>query len=247
MKILASILFLLITSTAAFAGQWGVSPTRLDIDAESRSPVLTIINSDKTPLKIQARLMSWTQDNDGKEVLAESKDLVFFPRQMTIQGKDEGSIKIGSLKPIVTASEKTYRIIVEEIPERSKRTEKMSLSFTTKMSIPIYISPSTSVLKAKFGDVTQDPKSMTVPIINTGNAHLAIRHLSVVGKSREGKELCRQDSDKNWYRYLLNKATYSHKIDIPECAGDKPTAYEIEVETDPALQTKLTKTVPVIR
>jgi len=243
MRLSLSFLFLLIISTNVQAGQWSVTPVRMDINAESRSPIVTVNNSAKTNLKVQARLMSWSQDEKGNDITEESKDLVFFPRQMTVLAGDERAIKVGSLKETSGALEKTYRIFIQDLPEARKNQDKAQVSFSTRMSIPIYISPANPVYNGKLGKIVSDQKHIIVPIINTGNTHLTIRHISVVGKSKDGEELCRFSTDEHWYHYVLTNVTYTHQIDIPECSSTQPATFKIEVTTDPELQTMITGTI----
>lgn len=51
-----------IFSTTAYAGDFGVSPIRVELDRGTKSALITVSNEDSRPLAFQVRALAWTQD-----------------------------------------------------------------------------------------------------------------------------------------------------------------------------------------
>ena len=64
--------------TAAAAGNFSVSPLRVEMKGSHRLEVLTITNSDDAPLSIQIELKNWSQQG-GQEQLEDTHDLLVTP------------------------------------------------------------------------------------------------------------------------------------------------------------------------
>ena len=106
----------LIAASAAHGGAFGVAPIRLELDRATRTSLITVTSDDARKLYFQAKLFEWTQDPQGKDVLAESADLVFFPQIFTLDPKQKRVIRVGSKGP-APAKEKAYRLFIEEMPD----------------------------------------------------------------------------------------------------------------------------------
>ena len=76
-----AVLALAAASFAAYAGHFGVSPIRLDLDKGTRTGVIAVSNDGDKPLDFQARAMLWTQDAAGQDRYEDTQALVYFPRQ----------------------------------------------------------------------------------------------------------------------------------------------------------------------
>ena len=90
-------------------------PIRLDLGRDAKSGVVTVINESDDRLQVQMTAMEWTQDADGKDRYAETGDILFFPRLMIFDKKEEKILRAGIRVP-AAAKEKAYRLFIEEIP-----------------------------------------------------------------------------------------------------------------------------------
>ncbi len=133
----------LLWTGAALAGEFTVNPTRLDLGAAARSGVVTVRNDGKSPLSFQLQAMDWAQDATGKDQYTETRDLIFFPRILTIEPGQEGVVRVGTKTPVVP-TEKTYRLFIEELPGTNKDPEKpgVQIAFLIRFGAPIFIAPS---------------------------------------------------------------------------------------------------------
>ena len=243
MKSLLLALLLALASTTAHAGEWGITPISLVVSQSSRSPVLTVSNAGKTPTRIHVRLVSWSQNAEAKDETVESKDLIYFPRTLNIPPGEDRSVRVGLLKPTQVQKEKSYRLILEEIPNpNTGKGGGASVSIVCNMSLPVYLQPATENVTAAIGQVVLEENSLVVPVTNTGNEHFTIRKVSAIGKGKDGKEVSGCQSSANGW-HLLSGVERKHRLQLPESCSTADS-YIISVETtDPLTTGPLSKAV----
>src|SRR5208283_2977550 len=134
-------LSMLVPGTS-IAGLFGISPIRLDLDRQSKTDSITISNDEaERKLDMQAKLFEWTQNEKGEDVYVESNDLVFFPRIFSIDPQDKRVMRVG-LKVPATATEKAYRLFIEELPPpRDPEKTGTQVLFVLRFGVPIFIRP----------------------------------------------------------------------------------------------------------
>ena len=214
-RLLALILSLLAPLAAA-AAEFGVSPIRLYFEPGARSAAVVVTNDDSRPLRMQLRLMQWTQDADGVDVHTDSDELVYFPRLMTVPPGEKRLVRVG-LKSPAGAAERTYRLYLDELPpspDAAVRPAASGLNFTIRFALPVFLPPAVA---AKPGgaieSLTLSNGKLRVAVRNTGNRHFRIA--SLVARSGEGIVA----EAAGWY--LLAGASRIHIIEIPAevCRG----------------------------
>ena len=93
------IIVLLVFPSMGYSGQWRVAPARVFLDRDAKSTVLTVVNEGDDTILLQGKAMEWSQDSDGKDVYKETKDLIFFPRILTIEKGKQKIIRAGIKTP----------------------------------------------------------------------------------------------------------------------------------------------------
>jgi len=222
--LLSSFLFLQDTS---YSGEFRVSPIRLDLDAKARSGVVTVLNEADVKLQCQMKALEWAQDGEGKDVYNETQDIIFFPRLMTVDPKSERIIRAGIKIPAV-AKEKTYRLFIEEIPE-PKKTEGTAVAVTIRFGVPIFVRPVKEEAKGAIKNVGLSKGAISIAVKNTGNVHLIINSVAILGKDQKGGRTFSRELS-GWY--LLNGASRTYSAPIPPDACVKTAAFDVEVKTD---------------
>src|SRR4051812_10354068 len=81
------------------AGEFSVTPIRVDLKAGALNESITVTNHAKDKLRLAVHLMEWSQDADGKDVYKDSSDLVYFPRQLEIEGEGKRLVRVGAKTP----------------------------------------------------------------------------------------------------------------------------------------------------
>src|SRR4051812_3587352 len=80
----------------AAAGEFTVNPILLELGAAARSGAITVRNDGKVPLSFQLQAMEWAQDTGGKDQYLETRDLIFYPKILTIEPGKEGLVRVGT-------------------------------------------------------------------------------------------------------------------------------------------------------
>lgn len=223
---LASVLLMaMLIPARGFAGNFGVSPIRLDLDRGTRTGALTVTNDDsERALLLQVKVYAWSQDEEGKDRYEESADLTFFPRIMTLQPREQRLVRAGSQLPAADR-EKTYRLFIEEIPEPRKAQEQgAQVAIAIRFGVPVFVKP----LKEEFRGEIEKPKlskgAVTLRVKNSGNTHFLIRSVSLKSGELFTEEL------PGWY--LLPGVARTHSATIPADICKKLGRLEITVKTD---------------
>ena len=128
----------------AFAGNFEVSPIRVDFDASMRSSVLTIRNlSADDGVVVQARVVKWTQVA-GEDVITATTDLIVNPPIFTLGSNSQQIVRIGPRDAALAANngaELPYRLILSEIP-KPPSADFRGVGMTLTLSVPIFFAPS---------------------------------------------------------------------------------------------------------
>jgi fimbrial chaperone protein len=194
----------------AAAADFTVSPIRVDLPRGARSAAVSVANEDARPLRMQLRLMEWTQDEHGKDVHRDSDDLIYYPRLMTLDPGEKRLVRIG-IKAPASAAEKTYRLYLDELP-RNEAAAVSGVHFTIRFALPVFVAPAQPSLRGAIDSITLKDGKVSVVVGNPGNQTFRIASVGV----RAGDFTA---ESAGWY--LLPGATRVHSFDLPPgvCQG----------------------------
>lgn len=222
---LVSLLLLVVVSAAArfsCAGSFGVAPTRVDLDRGTRTAVVDVTSDDDRRLGFQVKLFEWTQDAEGKDVHAESQDLIWFPQLFSLNPKDKRIIRVGLKQGVggPGAVERAYRLFIEEMPSPSESAKGAELKVVLRFGLPIFVSPVTVQRKLVAESVKATPGRLTLRVRNEGN--VSVRFEAV--RAKRGDTVVGEGP--GWY--VLAGATRDFDVAI---APDKcPVTGSLDVE-----------------
>jgi fimbrial chaperone protein len=188
--VIAACALCMLMPAASVAGLFSISPIRLDLDRQNKTDSITIGN-DETERKIemQAKLVEWTQDAKGNDVYVESDDLVFFPRIFAVDKQDQRVVRVG-LKVPAAATEKSYRLFIEELPPPPDPGKKgAQILFVLRFGVPIFVRPDKEQLAGAIEGLEAAPTAATVVIRNSGNQNFQIQSLSLKSEAGYEKEI----------------------------------------------------------
>jgi fimbrial chaperone protein len=211
----------------AGSGEWRVTPIRLDFGREAKSGVITVINEKAEKLQVQLKAMEWTQDAEGKDLYAETNDILFFPRILIFDKAEERIVRAGIRMPSV-AREKTYRLFLEEIPE-PKKAEGVNVAFAIRFGVPIFIKPLKEEAKGEIEKIEMSKGTIDARVKNTGNLHFIIHSVIVKGKNRSGAEIFSTEHG-GWY--LLAGASRVYTTSLPQGVCPELARIAVAVKTD---------------
>jgi fimbrial chaperone protein len=234
--------WLILSIPALAAAEFSINPISLDLGAATRSGAIVVKNEGTTKLSFQLTAMEWTQDAAGNDQYAETSDLVFYPKIMTVEAGGEGLIRAGTRKAVVPV-EKTYRLYIEELPGSSApggdEAKGVQIKMLIRFGAPIFVGPL----------MAQDSMQVEKPAIsagtlgfsahNTGNRRQVVQGIQLKGADARGQEVYAHTIAD---RYLLAGTNKPYTVSIPLEACQKLATLAVQVNTD---RTSATNTLDV--
>lgn len=211
-----------VAMQGAVAGEFSVSPIRVDLKpGGALSETVTVTNHAKDKLRVGVRLLEWTQDADGKDVYKESSDLVYFPRQLEIEGEGKRLVRLGMKAP-PGATERAYRLFIEEQPEPSTDSSRAQVAFYFRFGVPVFVTPATARALPEVADPIVQGGKLAVVVKNPGTQHFRLTKLVVSDAGGFQKDIV------GWYSLAGTQRTYS--LDLPREVCRKAGAFSVALE-----------------
>lgn len=227
---LATLCFAFFACGSVAAGEFSVNPIRLELGATTKSGVIGVKNEGKSKLNFQLQAMEWTQDTTGKDQYADTSDLIFFPKIMSVEPGEEGLIRVGTKNTAVPA-ERTYRLFIEELPGISKNPEGngAQINVLIRFGAPIFVTPLKPQDSLEIEGFELVKGILTILVKNTGNRHQVVEGIYIKGSDVRGNEVYALTLAD---RYLLTSTAKAYKATIAPDQCFKITSLALEFKTD---------------
>jgi len=241
-RVLSGALVLLILAILqgswVYAANFDIKPIKIVLDEKVKLEKLTLKNVSDTAFPIQVTAYEWSQDEKGDDVYTETKDIILFPKILSIQPREEKLIRIGTnVKPGMR--EKTYRIYVEEMPSPERESQGATIRLFMKIGIPVFINPPRIEDRPDIRAITMKDGKVGIDVSNGGNSHFMVTGVNVQGEDGEGKGRFNRDIG-GWY--LLSGSSKVYETSIPQEACGAITNLTVELKTN---KTTIKRKVPV--
>jgi fimbrial chaperone protein len=141
-QLLFKVLGLMMMSALAMpatAGSFSANPVRLTLPAGSSSTSLVLENRDDKPVVVQASTASWRQQ-DGRDVLAETEDLIVSPPIFTIPVGGSQTVRVGLTRAADSTREVTYRLFLQEVPPPAVDGQP-GVAVALQLALPLFVQP----------------------------------------------------------------------------------------------------------
>jgi fimbrial chaperone protein len=235
-KFIAGLLFTAVFISRAVAADFQIQPMTMDLSSGVKSGVFSVINNGSEKIDFQVSLREWNQDEKGKDVLTDTKDIIFFPTVMSVEAKSQRAIRIG-LKTAPSLKEKTYRLLVQEIPTHKntddgvKKNIKAGVAIAFRFSMPIFVKPLKPEESYIIDRIEMSKGVVKATVRNTGNVHVKLRAVKFSGKSADGTEIFSKEVA-GWY--ILNGLSISYEAEIPKDVCGKIAQIDLNAQTETA-------------
>lgn len=210
----------------AHAGNFGVSPIRVELDRTTKSALVTVSNDDSKPLAFQVRAMEWTQEANGADRYTETTDLVYFPQQFKVVPNENRVVRVGYKVP-ATQAEKTYRLFIEELAD-PQRDPSTGIAVTLRFGVPVFLRPAAPALSGSIELITRGG-AVEAMVKNTGNVHFRIASVNVTALGAGGETVHQQSVD-GWY--VLTGVQRPYLLKLPADVCSKAKSIRVEAPAD---------------
>jgi len=198
-KILTALasLLLALQAPAILAGEFSVSPVRLDLGGTARSQLLSITNAGTVPARFLVRGAAWTMTEAGAVELSDDDKLIVFPASFTVAAKATQNIRVGTDQR-AGETEKTWRVLLEELPDANAAGNAgATINVLSVISVPVFMSPLKPRKAMEISWLGHEGASARVALINGGNAHEMVAAVSLI--ATRGDETIQQAQQEGWY------------------------------------------------
>ncbi len=215
-------LFLVFTSADGSAASFRILPASIVLDSEPRRATLALANTGEEKVTVQLQMMSWAQDANGRDIYSPTKELVFFPQILTIGPGKDGLIRVGYEPAGPLATEKTYRLFVQELPISNPG--ENAIKTVLRIGVPVFITPKEPKAALTMREVRMEDGKLAVTIVNSGTSHSRIQKIAFVGLDSGGNEVFSHESA-GWY--VLSGASRAFPLDISAEECQKATSLKV--------------------
>jgi fimbrial chaperone protein len=220
-----------LAPVAAAAGEYSVSPMRIFLDREAASSVVTIINSGTDRTTFQVAAMEWTQDADGRDRYAQTTDVIFFPKILTLQPGESRVVRVG-VQAFPAKTERTFRLFIEPLPAPAQEPlpPGAHISVNLRFALPVFVKPAVRAAAGEIDVAAVRKGVLALTLRNTGNEHLRLDDgVAVIGHDAQGNDVFTERLDS---RYLLAGMSRQLSLTLPKGACPRLSTLEITARAE---------------
>lgn len=203
----------LAARSTAWAAAFSVSPLPMTLSPSQMSDLLKVTNDGDSEASFQIRTFAWSQTPDGTIDLKPSSEIVAFPEIFTIGPSETRPIRIGVLRPPGT-TEKTYRVLVQELPP--PHLPGRTIQLLPQLDMPVYVTPPTAEGVPEIAMPAVAGGMLLFAVADTGTAHIKITRLSITGHG-DGQTIFTVSSAPT-YVLAGGRRDYAVQIGASDCA-----------------------------
>lgn len=180
-RYILTVLFLtfFLTNISAFKLQ----PISMDFKDEGKESVkfFTAKNTDSDKIALKVEIYIRDMDVNGKDILTKTEeDFFIYPKQFILKGNSEQRIRVQYQGGKTDTIEKSYRIIVDQVPiEFDNNTNKGGLNILYRYIGSIYILPEKITQNVTIISSKKTDSKLLLNLENSGNSHVILQDLHI--------------------------------------------------------------------
>lgn len=212
------------------ASSYKVTPVQIFLSRANSRTLMTLKNESGETLRFQATVSSWEQDPQGEMKLQPTEDIVIFPTVLSVGAGEERKLRVASATRF-DSSEKTYRILFDELPplEKPESSQPSQVRILTRMSIPVFLEPTRVLADTRIEGLALAAGTLSLSVRNAGNIHAIVREVRVKGLGAAGETVFTRTMP-GWY--VLGGGSRPFRLEIPREDCGKIKRIGVEAQTD---------------
>jgi fimbrial chaperone protein len=180
LRLIALIVLCSAPAAAVQAAGLQISPISFSIASDKRADELWLRNNSEQPIHAQVRVFRWMQP-DGEDVLTPDRALLASPPMVQIPPGKQQLVRLVRTGPLAqpAAEERSYRILVDELPVEREQASEIGLNFVFRYSIPVFIEGRAEKKKIPLDWQLRESEGQAMLILhNPGTRHLQLADLT---------------------------------------------------------------------
>jgi len=156
-----------------------LSPVNVEILSDQSASSISLYNQSNESADLQIRIFEWTQ-NAGQDQLIPTDDIAISPPFLKLKPNDSYNLRVVRIKPEPISGEKTYRIILDELPKPiDSRKASQGVNVLLRSSLPVFVVNKDAITQLNWKiDAKQNDTSLNIS--NIGNRHALLNDLILV-------------------------------------------------------------------
>ncbi|HCA5286288.1 TPA: molecular chaperone [Acinetobacter nosocomialis] len=217
-------------STTIHAATIRLSPVSIEILSHQKASSISLYNQSNESADLQARIFEWTQNN-GQDQLTPTDEITISPPFLKLKPSESYNLRVVRINPEPISGEKTYRIIIDELPKPvDSRKASQGVNVLLRSSLPVFVVNKDAITQLNW-KIDTHQKEPSLNINNVGNRHALLNDLTLVDNT-ENKSYPIKVNTVNGYilakqakSYSISNFTYqpNHKYSISLTVNGKKT------------------------
>jgi fimbrial chaperone protein len=208
--LLLALVALVGAPTAARAAELSVSPILVELSARTPTALLTLRNEGARPVRLQVQTHAWSQDATGEMALPATQELVAYPPILELAPGASRNVRIGTTAR-TDAAERSFRLIVEELPAAQTDAAGAAVHVLTRLSIPVFVAPVAPQAKAELS-ATREGRRVRFTLRNTGTVRVRPSSIRAALRGDDDRALETRE-EQAWY--VLAGGVRDYEIEVP--------------------------------
>ncbi|HBU88713.1 MAG TPA: pilus assembly protein [Acinetobacter sp.] len=156
-----------------------LSPVNVEILSNQNASSISLYNQSNESTDLQIRVFEWTQKN-GQDQLTPTDEIAISPPFLKLQPNDSYNLRVVRINPAPVSGEKTYRIIIDELPKPiDSRKAAQGVNVLLRSSLPVFVVNKDAITKLTWS-IQQEQNNSSLIINNVGNRHALLSNLTLV-------------------------------------------------------------------
>ncbi|WP_151816142.1 fimbrial biogenesis chaperone [Acinetobacter seifertii] len=207
-----------------------LSPVSVEILSDQSASSISLYNQSNESADLQIRIFEWTQ-NAGQDQLIPTDDIAISPPFLKLKPNDSYNLRVVRIKPEPISGEKTYRIILDELPKPiDSRKASQGVNVLLRSSLPVFVVNKDAITQLNWKiDAKQNDTFLNIS--NIGNRHALLNDLILVDNTENNSYPIKVNTVNGYIlsgkskNYSINNFTYqpNHKYSISLTVNGKKT------------------------
>ncbi len=153
-----------------------LSPVSVEILSDQAASSISLYNQSNESADLQVRVFEWRQ-NAGQDQLIPTDEIVISPPFLKLQPSDSYNLRVVRINPELISGEKTYRIIIDELPKPiDSRKADQGINVLLRSLLPVFVVNKDAITKLNWS-IQQEQNNAYLTISNVGNRHALLNNL----------------------------------------------------------------------
>ncbi|MND97000.1 hypothetical protein D3C80_893080 [compost metagenome] len=207
-----------------------LSPVNVEILSNQSAASISLFNQSNESSDLQIRVFEWTQKN-GQDQLIPTDEIAISPPFLKLQSNDSYNLRVVRINPAPVSGEKTYRIIIDELPKPiDSRKAAQGVNVLLRSSLPVFVVNKDAITQLNW-KIDANQKAPSLNISNIGNRHALLNNLTLVDATANKSYPIKVNTVNGYIlaeqarSYSINNFTYqpNHKYSVSLTVNGKKT------------------------